>query len=84
MTRKNDTCNHLSLSITEGRLVRDLLDNNLLDYFANSNYKTTIYSEASKVPEFTNAFKNDHVDFKYLYPCGTNTSRSRAYWMRRR
>ena len=76
--------NHLSLSITEGRLVRDLLDNNLLDYFIQNKFKTTLYTEASKVSEFTNSLKNEYLDFRYLYPCGTNTARSRAYWMRRR
>jgi len=84
MENRQNIYNHLSLSITEGRLVRDLLDNSLLDYFIQNKYKTTLYSEASNVSEFTNSLKNEYVDFRYLYPCGTNTARSRAYWMRRR
>ena len=84
MKKTKNSLNHISLSITEGRLVRDLLDNDLLDYFKDSEYQTTIYSEASEIDSFTNTYKNNYVDFKYLYPCGTNTSRSRAYWMRRR
>ncbi len=84
MAPQINTQNHLSLSITEGRLVRDLLDNNLLDYLNSKNYKTTVYSEASNVADFTVNFINPNVNFSYLYPCGTNTSRSRAYWMRRR
>ena len=84
MAQQINTQNHLSLSITEGRLVRDLLDNKLLDYLNNKNYKTTVYSEASNVANFIANFTNPNVNFSYLYPCGTNTSRSRAYWMRRR
>ncbi len=84
MKKTKNSSNHISLSITEGRLVRDLLDNDLLDYFKDSEYQTTIYSEASEIDSFTNTYKNNYVDFRYLYPCGTTTSRSRAYWMRRR
>ena len=84
MKQETNTENHLSLSITEGRIVRDLVDNNLLDEFENQNYKTTIYSEASNATAFTDIIKNPEVDFRYLYPCGTSTPKSRAYWMRRR
>ena len=57
MENHQNIYNHLSLSITEGRLVRDLLDNSLLDYFIQNKYKTTLYSEASNVSEFTNSLK---------------------------
>ena len=60
------------------------MDNNLLDEFENQNYKTTIYSEASNATAFTDIIKNPEVDFRYLYPCGTSTPKSRAYCMRRR
>ena len=75
---------NISLSIIEGRTVRDLLYNDLLIHLNKKNIEPTIFSEASNIPEFTGQWNNQKAKFVDLEPSSTSTNRSRAYWMRRR
>ena len=75
---------NISLSIIEGRTVRDLLYNDLLTHLNKKNIEPTIFSEASHIPEFTGHWNNQKAKFVDLEPSSTSTNRSRAYWMRRR
>lgn len=74
----------VAISITEGRSVRDLFCNGLLDYFRDAGCAVTIFTEATTVPRFIEEWQRPGVDFAPLLPCDATSGRSRAFWMRRR
>lgn len=76
---------NLALSITDGRTVRDLFYNGLLDHLADVGFENIIvFTEATRVSEFVDTWRRPNVEFKFLYPCGQSQWRQRAFWMRRR
>ena len=75
---------HVAISITEGRSVRDLFYNGLLDYFRDANCDVTVFTEATTVPRFIEEWQRPGVEFAPLLPCDPTARRSRAFWMRRR
>ena len=74
----------MAVSITEGRTVRDLFYNGLLDYLRDAGFTVTIFTEAVSVPGFIQEWQRPGVQFAPLFPCDTTQSRSRAFWIRRR
>lgn len=74
----------VAISITEGRSVRDLFCNGLLDYFLDAGSAVTIFTEATSVPRFIEEWQRPGVDFAPLLPCDATSGRSRAFWLRRR
>lgn len=74
----------MAISITEGRSVRDLFYNGLLDDFLADGYAVTIFSEATTVPRFVEEWQKPGIDFAPLLSCEPTAERSRAFWMRRR
>jgi len=74
----------IALSLAEGRTVRDLFYNGLLDQLEEAGFALTIFTEAVTVPEFVREWQRPGLEFAPLFPCETNRSRSRAFWMRRR
>lgn len=76
---------NIAISITEGRSVRDLFYNGLLDYLINFGIKKIIiFTEATRVSEFVNVWKRPNIEFAFLHPCGPSQWRQHAFWMRRR
>lgn len=76
---------NIAISITEGRTVRDLFYNGLLDYLSDVGFKhITIFTEAVRVSDFVQVWQRPWIEFFPLFPCDSNTWRSRAFWMRRR
>ncbi len=74
----------LALSITEGRTVRDLLYNGLLDRLTEAGFAITVFTEAAHLPEFVGEWQRPGIAFEPLLPCPVTAWRSRAFWMRRR
>jgi CDP-Glycerol:Poly(glycerophosphate) glycerophosphotransferase len=74
----------VAVSITEGRSVRDLFYNGLLDYFNDAGFTVTVFTEAIAVPRFIEEWQRPGVEFAPLLPCEATSARSRAFWMRRR
>ena len=75
---------HVALSITEGRTVRDLLYNGLLDRLCEAGCTVTVFTEATAVPEFIQEWQRPGIEFATLLPCGSTSWRSRAFRLRRR
>ena len=75
---------HIALSITEGRTVRDLLYNGLLDRFTDAGLTVTLFTEASQVPSFVEEWERPGVELAPLYPCDHTSWHNRAYYVRRR
>jgi hypothetical protein len=74
----------VAISITDGRSVRDLFYNGLLDYFNDAGFSVTVFTEAISVPHFVNEWQRPGVEFAPLLPCEPTSTRSRAFWIRRR
>ena len=74
----------IALSITEGRTVRDLFYNGLLDMLCDAGYEVTVFTEAFTVPEFVKEWSRPGVDFQPLLPCDWSGWRSRSLRLRRR
>lgn len=60
-------CVNIAISITEGRTVRDLFYNGLLDYFVKDDFLVTVFTDAVAVPEFTNLWQNSNIEFRQLF-----------------
>ena len=74
---------HVAISLTEGRTVRDLFYNGLLDHFAEAGYGITLFTEALNVPAFTEEFSYPYLEFAPLHPIGSSSWATRAFWVRR-
>lgn len=74
----------VALSVVDGRTVRDLFENGFLEGLDARGYDATVFTEAVTVPAFVARWARPWVSFAPLYPCDLSTSRSRAYFMRRR
>ncbi|MGC1375506.1 MAG: hypothetical protein WA821_04750 [Anaerolineales bacterium] len=75
---------NIAISITEGRTVRDLFYNGLLDYFVQAGCFVTVFTEAATVPEFTGLWQSPQIEFRPFSPCEPSVWDTRAYWMGRR
>jgi len=80
----NSSSKHIAISVTEGRTVRDLFYNGLLDDLTQAGFSITVFTEAFRVPEFVNLWKRPNIEFAPLLPCEPTLWRSRAFWLRRR
>ena len=72
---------HIAISITEGRTIRDLFYNGLLDYLREAGFDLTVFTEAVDVPAFTQEWPD--VEFVYLKPYELNRGQKRAFSVRR-
>ena len=76
---------HVALSITEGRTVRDLFYNGLLDYLTVAGATVTVFTEAVAVPEFVAEWQGAGVMFAPFIPIqGENRVKTHAHRIRRR
>src|SRR5215467_9241431 len=75
---------HVAVSVTEGRTVRDLFYNGLVDRFREAGFTLTIFTEAAQVPDFTKEWERPGIEFAPLLPCDQTPWQSRAFQMRRR
>jgi len=75
--------NRVAISITDGRSVRDLFYNGLLNYFNEAGFSVTVFTEAISVPHFVKEWQRPGVEFATLSPCEPTSTRNRAFWMRR-
>ncbi len=78
------TARRIALSITEGRTVRDLFENGLLDLLGEAGVEVDVFTEAVTVPQFVDEWSRPHVCFEPFVPATGTAGRTRAYWMRRR
>jgi len=60
---------NLAISICDGRTVRDLFCNGLLDAIIEAGHRLTIFTEAVNTPEFVNEWKREEIRFRRLLPC---------------
>lgn len=71
---------HFALSLTEGRLLRDLFYNGFQEHFFEAGHALTIFSEAARVPSFGEEWKHEQVQFQPLSipvpPSGVNMAHS--------
>lgn len=74
---------HIALSITEGRTVRDLFCNGLLDRFTEAGATVAVFTEAVNVKPFIDEWSSPGVSFHMLHPCTSTSSRSRAWRVRK-
>lgn len=76
---------HIAISVTEGRLVRDLLQNNFLDSILQSGYTITLITPADRVPTFVQEWQRPELTFSHLYGVdGSSAWITRAMRMRKR
>jgi hypothetical protein len=74
----------IALSLTEGRTVRDLFYNGLLDRLCEAGFVITIFTEAINAPGFVQEWQRPEIEFEPLYSCDSALWRNRAFWIRRR
>jgi hypothetical protein len=74
----------IALSLTEGRTVRDLFANGLLDQLGDAGVEVAVFTEAVTVPQFVEEWSRPHVGFEPFVPAEQTAWRSRAYRARRR
>lgn len=72
-----DHASHVVISIAEGRIVRDLLYNGLLDHLREAGLSVTLLAEAATVPAFVREWQCDGVDLAPLP--STVPTRKRGY-----
>ena len=75
---------HIALSITDGRTVRDLFHNGLLDYLQDMGFSVTVFTEATTVPSFIREWQRAKVDFARLYPVTMSRARYHSLKLRRK
>jgi hypothetical protein len=68
----------IALSITEGRVVRDLFENGLLDLLRENNVDVMCFTPAARVPAFVSQWSQPNVTFHGLerYQLGVPISRA--------
>lgn len=62
------------MSLSEGRLVRDLLCNGFLDLLLEAGREVTVISPADRVPSFTAEWERPGLRFEHLYGFDDSTS----------
>src|SRR5688572_15382381 len=72
----------VAMSLTEGRTCRDLFYNGFLEMLHDAGADLTIFTEATRVTEFTETWRRPGVEFSYLYPRESSSGATRAYWIR--
>jgi len=75
---------HCLIALTEGRLVRDLLENDLLDFLADGGARVTLATPADRVPSFTARWNRDGLRFVHLFQTRDHPWLSRAVKVRKR
>jgi hypothetical protein len=78
------TARRVAMSVTEGRTVRDLFANGVLELLGDAGVEVTVFTEAVTVPQFVAEWSRPHVRFEPFFPAESNAWRSRGYRMRRR
>jgi len=74
----------VALSITDGRTVRDLFYNGLLDYLQDFGFSVTVFTEATRVQNFTREWQGANVEFAPLMPAAMTRARYHAFKARRK
>lgn len=73
----------ITISFTEGRVVRDLLWNNLPEILLEQGYEILFLTPAARVPQFTAQWSRPGIDFYPLRPYQLDVRGERALRMRR-
>lgn len=81
----NYTNTEIAISITEGRTIRDLFYNDLLEMLLAKGFKKiTVFTEAIHVQSFIEAFESEKVQFLPMREVTATQNRTRAYFIRKR
>jgi UDP-N-acetylglucosamine 2-epimerase len=76
---------HIAISVAEGRLVRDLLQNSFLDAIIQSGFTVTLITPADRVPAFVQKWQRPELTFSHLYGVDNASAWvTRAMQMRKR
>jgi hypothetical protein len=76
------TTRQIAISITEGRAVRDLFYNGLLEQLGNGGWSIIVFTEATKVPAFIKKWQKPQVEFAELLPVDVHRRRYYALKLR--
>ncbi|MDH3709643.1 MAG: CDP-glycerol glycerophosphotransferase family protein [Cyclobacteriaceae bacterium] len=74
----------IALSLVEGRTVRDLFYNGLLSELTEAGYHVTIFTEATEVTAFIEAWRAPNLTFRAFTPCTSNKKNRRYFYLRRK
>lgn len=74
----------IAISIDEGRTVRDLFYNGLLDLLIDNGVQVTVFTEAITVPQFIQTWKRPGIEFTSLLPISFTRMRHYAFLLRRK
>ncbi len=75
----------IAITVTEGRTIRDLFYNGLLDMLWDQGFKQiSIFTEAIHVSAFVEEFADERIRFLPLQEVKATKSRTRAYFIRKR
>ncbi len=74
----------IALSFSEGRVVRDLFCNNLLDKLLDQGIEFDVFTPAARVPFFTNQWQRPGLSFFPLKPYSLDKKAYRAQEIRKR
>src|SRR5207244_9305221 len=58
----------VAMSVTEGRTVRDLFANGVLELLGEAGVEVTVFTEAVMVPQFVAEWSRPNVRFEPFYP----------------
>ena len=84
-TIKTSTKNRaIAISITEGRVIRDLLDGGLLKLLNDNNINVVIFTPAARVKSFVEQWASANVCIELLKPVEWNTRMQRLHFLRSR
>jgi hypothetical protein len=75
---------HIVVSIVEGHVVRNLLENGLLDLLGQKSFQVTLVTPATLVPAFRKRWQRSWVRFAQLEPLIPSRRRSRLNLFRRK
>ena len=84
MSIKEGFSGEIAISVTEGRTVRDLFYNGLIQHFTAAGYHVTIFTEAITVPDFVASWSGPGVSFRAFTPYASSKKNARYFHMRRR
>jgi hypothetical protein len=75
---------NIALSISEGRVIRDLFENGFLEILQARDIQVTCFTPAANVPSFISRWKKEGISFQLLYPYKLDNLAYRALHLRER
>jgi hypothetical protein len=74
----------IAISITEGRVIRDLFDGGLLELLKEANLDVIIFTPSARVKAFVDIWENESVRFAILRPFDWTVKFQRLYALRKK